>query len=251
VVTVGELGVDVSAAVVLGTVPVGAVVVAAAAGVVVVGTAPGAVVVGADPVGAVVDVAGTWVAGEADPSALATTTPTEVLAPCCDRLPTKLASGCWATASTPVITPTAIPNAATAATATRRQRSGRGGAVLAVSSPPPASWPTRRSSELRARGVGGRQRAGVQGFARGHHDAAQGCADEGPVDPEEGGDDGRGDGRERASEQLGNAELLHTTPEGWGWDGGSATGTTGPAGWGPRRHLQESACYRPGPPGAS
>ncbi len=151
VVAVGELGVVVAAAVVLGTVPVGTVVVAAATGAVVVEAATGAVVVGTDPDGEVADVAGARVAGEADLAAPATTTPTEVLAPCCGRLPTKLASGCWATASTPVITPIAIPNAATAATATRRQRSGRGCAVPAASSPSPARWSTRRSSERRAR----------------------------------------------------------------------------------------------------
>jgi hypothetical protein len=149
VVAVGELGMLV-AVVVSGTVPAGAVVVAAAAGVVVVGTANGAVV-GADPDGEVVDVPGGRVAGEADLSAPATTTPTEVLAACRGRLPTKLASGCWATASTPVITPTAIPNAAIAATAARRQRSGWGCTVPAPSSLASALWPTRRSSERRAR----------------------------------------------------------------------------------------------------
>jgi hypothetical protein len=152
VVAVCELGVVVVVvAVVSGTAPAGAVVVGAAPGTVVVGAASGAVVVGADPAGEVVDVPGGRVAGEADLSAPATTTPTEVLAPCCGRLPNKLASGCCATASTPVITPTAIPNADTAATATRRQRSGWGCAVLAASSLALAPWPTRRSSERRAR----------------------------------------------------------------------------------------------------
>jgi hypothetical protein len=149
VVAVGELGVVVAAAVLLGTVPVGAVVVAAAPGAVVGAATGAAVVVGTDPDGNVVDVPGARVAGEADLSAPATTTPTEVLAACRGWLPTRLASGCCATASVPVITPTAIPNAATAATATRRQRIGPGCALLAASSPAP--WPTRRSSERRVR----------------------------------------------------------------------------------------------------
>jgi hypothetical protein len=150
VVAVCELGVLV-AVVVSGTVPVGAVVVAVAPGAVVVGPAGGAVVVGADPAGEVVDVAGGRVVGEADRSAPATTAPTEVLAACGGRLPTKLASGCCATASMPVIAPTAIPNAATAATVTRRQRSGWGCAVPAASSPAADPAPTRRSRERRAR----------------------------------------------------------------------------------------------------
>jgi hypothetical protein len=133
----------VGAVVVLGTVPAGAVAV---------GTPSGAVVVGAGPDGDVdvVDVAGARVAGGADRSAPATTTPTEVLAPGRGRLPTKLASGCLATASTPVIAPTAIPKATTAATATRCQRIGWGGASLAPSSLAPACSPTRRTSERRA-----------------------------------------------------------------------------------------------------
>jgi hypothetical protein len=149
VVGVCGLGVVVAAAVVLGTVPAGAVVVGTATGAVVVGTAT--VVVGADRDGEVVDVAGARVAGGAGLSASATTTPTEVLAPCRGRLPTKLASGCLATASMPVIAPTAIPNASTAATATRRQRIGSGCALLAPSSLGPApSLPTRRRRERRA-----------------------------------------------------------------------------------------------------
>ena len=82
------LGVVVAAAVVLGTVPAGAAVV---------GTATGAVI-GAGPDADVVDVPGARVADGIDRSAPATTTPTDVLAPCRDRLPTKLASGCRATA---------------------------------------------------------------------------------------------------------------------------------------------------------
>jgi hypothetical protein len=110
------LGVIVVAAVVLGIVLAGAVVV---------GTSTGAVVAaGPDGDVDVVDVAGGRVAGGADRSAPATTTPTEVLPSGRGRLPTKLASGCLATASTPVIAPTAIPKAATAATATRCQRIG-------------------------------------------------------------------------------------------------------------------------------
>ncbi len=147
VVGVCELGVVVAAAVVLGTVPAGAVVVGTATGAVVVGTAT---VVGADRDGEVVDAAGARLAGGAGLSAPATTTPTDVLAPCRGRLPNKLASGCRATASMPVIAPTAIPNASTAATATRRQRIGSGCALLAPSSLGPASSPTRRRRERRA-----------------------------------------------------------------------------------------------------
>jgi hypothetical protein len=137
------LGVGVVAAVVLGTVPAGAVVV---------GTPTRAVVVGAGPDldVDVVDVAGAQVAGGADLSAPATTTPTEVLAPGRGRLPSKLASGCLATASTPVIAATAIPKATTAATATRCQRIGCGSASHAPSSLAPACSPTRRTRERRA-----------------------------------------------------------------------------------------------------
>src|SRR6266540_2468198 len=147
VVGVCELGVVVAAAVVLGTVPAGAVVVGTATGAVVVGTAT---VVGTDRDGEVVDAAGARLAGGAGLSAPATTTPTDVLAPCRGRLPNKLASGCRATASMPVIAPPAIPNASTAATATRRQRIGSGCALLAPSSRGPASSPTRRRRERRA-----------------------------------------------------------------------------------------------------
>jgi hypothetical protein len=140
-------GAVVGTAVLLGTVAV-------AAGAVVVGTAAGAVVVGAGT-GDVVDVPGARVAGGADRSAPATTTPTEVLPPCRDRLPNKLASGWLATASTPVIAVTAIPKASTAATATRCQRIGWGPASLspsslASSSLAPAWSPTRRRRERRA-----------------------------------------------------------------------------------------------------
>jgi hypothetical protein len=151
VVGVCVLGAVVGTAVLLGTV---------AAGAVVVGTTTGAVVVGAGPDGDGVDVPGAWVAGGIDLSALATTTPTDVLPPCCDRLPNKLASGWLATVSTPVIAATAIPKASTAATATRCQRIGWGCASLAASSLAasslaasslaPACSPTRRRSERRA-----------------------------------------------------------------------------------------------------
>jgi type VII secretion protein EccCa len=140
------LGVVVAGAVVvLGTVPAGAVEVGTPSG-------AGTVVVGAGPDGDVdvVDVAGARVAGGADRSAPATTIPTDVLASCRGRLPTRLASGCLATASTPVIAPTAIPKATTAATATRCQRIGCGGAWLAASSLAPACSPTRRTRERRA-----------------------------------------------------------------------------------------------------
>src|SRR6266508_6480770 len=105
------------------------------AGTVVVGTSTGAGAGGAGPDGDVdvVDVAGARVAGGADRSAPATTTPTEVLPSGRGRLPTRLASGCLATASTPVIAPTAIPKATTAATATRCQRIGWGCASLVPS----------------------------------------------------------------------------------------------------------------------
>jgi hypothetical protein len=149
VVGVCELGVVVAAAVVLGTVPAGAVVAGTATGAVVVGTAT--VVVGAGRDGEVVDAAGARLAGGAGLSASATTTPTDVLAPCRGRLPNKLASGCLATASMPVIAPTAMANASTAATATRRQRIGSGCALLAPSSLGPASSLTRRRRERRAR----------------------------------------------------------------------------------------------------
>jgi hypothetical protein len=144
------LGVGVVAAVVLGT---------AGAGAVVVGTAAGTVVVAAGPdddvAGDVVGVPGARVAGGVDRSPPATTTPTEVLPPSGDRLPNKLASGWLATVSTPVIAPTAIPKATTAATATRCQRIGWGRAWLAPSSLAPSSLapacsPTRRTSERRA-----------------------------------------------------------------------------------------------------
>jgi hypothetical protein len=133
---------------------------AVAAGAVVVGAAAGAVVVAADPDGDVVDVPGARVAGGVDRSPPATTTPTEVLPPGRGWVPTKLASGWLATASTPVIAATAIPKASTAATATRCQRIGWGWAWLAPSSLAPSSlapsslesaWsPTRRRRERRA-----------------------------------------------------------------------------------------------------
>jgi hypothetical protein len=210
-------GAVVGTAVLLGTV---------AAGGVVVGTAAGAVVVGAGRDGDVVAVPGARVAGGADRSPPATTTPTEVLPPCRGWLPTKLASGWLATASTPVIATTAIPKASTAATATRCQRIGWGCPWLAPSSLAPSSlaasslapaWsPTRRTSERRAT-LGGRQRVGVHGFGRGHQQAHHRRADQGPFDPEEGRDHGPADRGQRASEQLGNAELFHLTPGGSGW----------------------------------
>ena len=145
-------GAVVGTAVVLGTVGAGAVVV---------GTAAGAVVVGAGPDGDVVAVPGARVAGGIDLSPPATTTPTDVLPPCRGWVPTKLARGWLATASTPVIATTAIPKASAAATATRCQRIGWGCPSLAPSSLAPSSplaasslvpaWsPTRRTSERRA-----------------------------------------------------------------------------------------------------
>ncbi|HZA83588.1 MAG TPA: hypothetical protein VFC13_19320, partial [Actinomycetes bacterium] len=120
----------VGTAVLLGTV---------AAGAVVVGTPAGAVVVAVGPDGDVVEVPGARGAGGVDRSPPATTTPTEVLASCRGWVPTKLASGWLATASTPVIAATAIPKASTAPTATRCQRIGWGWAWLAPSSLAPSS----------------------------------------------------------------------------------------------------------------
>ena len=145
------VGACVPGVVVVGVVLLGTV----AAGAVVVGTAAGAVVGGAGPDGDVVDVPGARVAGGVDRSPPATTTPTEVLASCRGWVPTKLASGWLATASTPVMAATAIPKASTAATATRCQRIGWGWAWLAPSSLAPSSlesaWSsTRRRRERRA-----------------------------------------------------------------------------------------------------
>jgi hypothetical protein len=137
------LGVAVVAAVVLGIVLADADVGGASTGAVAVGAGP-------DDDTDVVDVAGARDAGEAEVSAPATTTPTEVLAPGRGRLPSKLASGCLATASTPVIAPTAIPKATTTATATRCQRIGWGSAWMAASWLAAACSPTRRTSERRA-----------------------------------------------------------------------------------------------------
>ena len=139
-------GAVVGTAVLLGTV---------AAGAVVVGTPAGAVVVAVGPDGDVVEVPGVRVAGGVDRSPPATTTPTEVLPSCRGWVPTKLARGWLATASTPVMAATAIPKASTAPTATRCQRIGWGWASFAPSSLAPSSlasaWsPTRRRRERRA-----------------------------------------------------------------------------------------------------
>ena len=95
-------------AVVLGTVPAGAAIVTTPAGAVVVG-------------GEVAEVPGARGVGGAD---CPTTTPTDVLAPRCGWLPSRLASGRLATASTVVTAPIAIANTAAATTATRCQRIG-------------------------------------------------------------------------------------------------------------------------------
>lgn len=105
-------------AVVLGMVPVSAVVVT---------TPTGAVVVGADAGGEVVEVLGAWGVGVAD---CPTTTPTDVLAPR-GGLPSRLASGRLAVASTVVTAPIAIANTAAAASATRCQWIGWAGGVSA------------------------------------------------------------------------------------------------------------------------
>jgi hypothetical protein len=89
--------------------------------------------------------------------------------------------------------------------------------------------------------VGGRQRVGVQGLGRRHQQTHQRRADEGPFDPEKGRNDGPADRGERASQQPGNAELFHTTPEGWGWDDGVA-------GWGPRARPDPGPAAAARPP---
>jgi hypothetical protein len=183
-------------AVVLGTVPAGAVVGA---------TPTGAVVVGADAGGDIAEVPGARGAGAAD---CPTITPTDVLAPRCGWLPSRLASGRPAAASTVVTAPIAVANTTAAAAAIRCQRIGE--------------------------------------------DAHDSGAGEGPEDPEEGGDDGAADRGERAAEQVGNAELLHTSP---GCRGGAAAvprcvtgrvGMGGPAAASRDRHPGDEA-----PAGAS
>jgi hypothetical protein len=119
-------------AVVLGTVP---------AGVVVVTTPAGAVVVGADVGGEVAEVLGARGVGAAD---CPTTTPTDVLAPGGGWLPSRLASGRLAVASTVVTAPIAIANTAAAASATRCQRIGWAGGVPASVSPLALRWSVRR-----------------------------------------------------------------------------------------------------------
>jgi hypothetical protein len=130
VVVVGAVAPEV---VVVGTVPAGAVVVT---------TPPGTVVVGADAGGEVTEMPGARRVGAAD---CLTTTPTEVLAPDGGRLPSRLASGRPAVASTVVTAPIAIANTATAASATRCQRSGRAAGVSASISLPALRRSVRRS----------------------------------------------------------------------------------------------------------
>jgi hypothetical protein len=207
------LGAVVGTAVVLGTVP---------AGVVVVGTAAGAVVVGAEPDGEMVAVPGDRVAGGDRSAPPATTTPTDVLPPGRGRLPTKLASGWLATASATVMAATAIPKASTAATATRCQRIGCGCAWLAPSSLAPFSlasaWsPTRRRSERRATLWADTSEWVYRASAGATSRLTSAAPMRGPFDPEEGRDHGPADRGQRASQQLGNAELFHTTPGGSGW----------------------------------
>jgi hypothetical protein len=120
-------------AVVLGTAPAGAAVVAAPSG---------AVVVGADVGGEVADVLGAWGVGAAD---CPTTTPTDVLAPDGGRLPSRLASGRLVVASTVVTAPIATANTTAAASVTRCQRSGWAGGVSASVSPAAVRRSVRRS----------------------------------------------------------------------------------------------------------
>jgi hypothetical protein len=120
-------------AVVLGTVPAGTVVGA---------TPTGAVVVDADAGGDMAEVPGARGARAAD---CPTTTPTDVLAPRGGWLPSRLASGRLATASTVVTAPIAIASTTAAATAIRCQRIGWAGGV-----PASASLPTLRTSVRRS-----------------------------------------------------------------------------------------------------
>lgn len=121
-------------AVVLETVSVGAVVVTSLAG---------AVVVAADVGGEVAAVPGARGVGAAD--CPTTTTPTEVLPPRDGALPSRLASGRPAVASTVVTAPIASANTAAAASATRCQRSGRAGGMPTSASPPALRGSVRRS----------------------------------------------------------------------------------------------------------
>ena len=99
-------------AVVLGTAPAGAVVVT---------SPPGAAVVGANAGGKVAEVPGARGVGAPD---CPTTTPTDVLPPRDGGLPSRLASGRPAVASTVVTAPIATANTAAAASTTRCQRIG-------------------------------------------------------------------------------------------------------------------------------
>jgi hypothetical protein len=209
--------VGVVAAVLLGTVGTGAVVV---------GTAAGAVVVGAGPDGDVVDVPGAWVAGGADRSP-PTTTPTDVLPLSRDRLPNKLASGWLATVSTPVIAATAIPKASTAPTAIRCQRIGWGCASLAPSSLASVSSSTRRTSERRATRWADASEWVYTASVGGHQQAHQRRADEGPFDPEEGRDDGPLTAASAPASNLGMRSCSIPHLEVGVGDGGAAV-------WGPR-----------------
>jgi hypothetical protein len=126
------VGAVVLGAVVLGTAPAGAVVV----------TTPAGTVVGADVGGEVAEGLGARGVGAADHP---TTTPTDVLAPDGGRLPSRLASGRLAVASTVVTAPIASANTAAAASATRCQWIGRAGGVPASTSPPLLRRSLRRS----------------------------------------------------------------------------------------------------------
>ena len=129
--------------VVVGAVALGAVVVGTApAGMVVVTTPAGTVLVGTDAGGEVAEVPGARGVGAAD---CPTTTPTEVLPPDGGRLPSRLASGRLAAASTVVTAPIATANTTAAATATRCQRIGWTPSVPASVSPPALRSSVRRS----------------------------------------------------------------------------------------------------------
>jgi hypothetical protein len=137
------VGACVPGLVVVGAVAMGAVVLETVpAGAVVVTTPAGAVVAGADGAGEVAEVPGAGGVGAADSP---TTTPTDVLAPPCGWLPSRLASGRPAAASTVVTTPIAVANTTAAATAIRCQRIGWAGGVPASASPPVLRTSVRRS----------------------------------------------------------------------------------------------------------
>ena len=126
----------------------GVVVAVVALGAVVVGTVPAGAVVVTSPSGAVVvggEVAAVPGARGVGAAECPTTTPTEVLPPRDGALPSRLASGRPAVASTVVTAPIATANTAAAANATRCQRSAGAGGMPASVSPPALRTSVRRS----------------------------------------------------------------------------------------------------------